>query len=164
MVPKDLVAIFNDHELELIISGLPEVDVADIKANTDYTGPSHFNFDGMAQWQWNAVGYTAASQVIQWFWSVVEEFDAENLALLLQFVTGIALWHCCPLCTRSVLQEHQKFPWKDLSISKEFQVLRSFKFISPMLQKIDCRVLTPASINWTCLSTSHANSSKIDCF
>lgn len=30
--------IFNDHELELIISGLPEVDVADIKANTDYTG------------------------------------------------------------------------------------------------------------------------------
>ena len=49
LVPKDLVAIFNDHELELIISGLPEVDVADIKANTDYTGLSPLNFDGFPQ-------------------------------------------------------------------------------------------------------------------
>jgi len=34
----DLINIFNDHELELIISGLPEVDISDLKANTEYTG------------------------------------------------------------------------------------------------------------------------------
>lgn len=62
--------IFNDHELELLISGLPEVDIADLKANTEYSG------------------YTAASTVIQWFWEVVEEMGKEELALLLQFVTG----------------------------------------------------------------------------
>lgn len=86
MVPKELVSIFNDHELELIISGLPEVDVTDLKANTEYTGATASVIalgDGVT-----CTGYTAASQVIQWFWSVVEEFDAENLAMMLQFVTG----------------------------------------------------------------------------
>ena len=27
LVPRHHIAIFNDHELELLISGLPEVDV-----------------------------------------------------------------------------------------------------------------------------------------
>ncbi|KAK9821448.1 hypothetical protein WJX81_000342 [Elliptochloris bilobata] len=70
LVPKDLIALFNDHELELLISGLPEIDVDDLRANTEYTG------------------FTAASPVIQWFWQVVREMDKEELALLVQFVTG----------------------------------------------------------------------------
>ena len=64
------MSIFNDHELELLISGLPEIDVDDLRANTEYSG------------------YTAGSPVIQWFWGVVREMDAEQLALLVQFVTG----------------------------------------------------------------------------
>ena len=47
---QDLIALFNDHELELLISGLPEIDVDDLRANTEYTS------------------YTAASPVVQWFW------------------------------------------------------------------------------------------------
>lgn len=70
MVPRELVGIFNDHELELLISGLPEIDTSDLRANTEYAG------------------YTAAHPVIQWFWAVVEEMDKEDLARLLQFVTG----------------------------------------------------------------------------
>jgi hypothetical protein len=31
LVPRDLVAIFTDHELELLICGLPEIDVEDLK-------------------------------------------------------------------------------------------------------------------------------------
>lgn len=42
----------------------------DLKANTEYTG------------------YTAASPVIQWFWEVVKAFSKEDMARLLQFVTG----------------------------------------------------------------------------
>lgn len=71
LIPRDLISIFNDHELELLISGLPDIDVADLRANTEYTG------------------YTAASPVIQWFWQVVAEMDKQDLALLLQFVTGM---------------------------------------------------------------------------
>ena len=70
LVPRDLVQIFNDHELELLISGLPEIDIDDLRANTEYSG------------------YTAASQVVQWFWEIVREMDKQSLALLLQFITG----------------------------------------------------------------------------
>ncbi|KAL1556169.1 E3 ubiquitin-protein ligase upl1 [Salvia divinorum] len=70
LVPRELISIFNDKELELLISGLPEIDLADLKANTEYTG------------------YTSASNVVQWFWEVVEAFNKEDMARLLQFVTG----------------------------------------------------------------------------
>ncbi|CAI9088204.1 OLC1v1022471C1 [Oldenlandia corymbosa var. corymbosa] len=70
LVPRELISIFNDKELELLISGLPEIDLDDLKANTEYTG------------------YTAASAVVQWFWDVVKSFNKEDMARLLQFVTG----------------------------------------------------------------------------
>ncbi|GMH25044.1 hypothetical protein Nepgr_026887 [Nepenthes gracilis] len=70
LVPRELISIFNDKELELLISGLPEIDLEDLKANTEHTG------------------YTAASNVVQWFWEVVRAFSKEDMARLLQFVTG----------------------------------------------------------------------------
>nr|XP_011461878.1 PREDICTED: E3 ubiquitin-protein ligase UPL1 isoform X1 [Fragaria vesca subsp. vesca] len=70
LVPRELIWIFNDKELELLISGLPEIDLDDLKANTEYTG------------------YTVASSVVQWFWEVVKSFNKEDMARLLQFVTG----------------------------------------------------------------------------
>ena len=36
IIPKDLIAIFNEQELELLISGLPTIDIDDLKANTEY--------------------------------------------------------------------------------------------------------------------------------
>ena len=47
---QDLISIFSDGELELLISGLPEIDAEDLRAHTDYTG------------------YTPASPVIRHFW------------------------------------------------------------------------------------------------
>ncbi|KAE9610601.1 putative aminoacyltransferase, E1 ubiquitin-activating enzyme [Lupinus albus] len=70
LVPGELISIFNDKELELLISGLPEIDFDDLKANTEYTG------------------YTVASTVVQWFWEVVKSFNKEDMARFLQFVTG----------------------------------------------------------------------------
>ncbi|KAF6153803.1 hypothetical protein GIB67_001036 [Kingdonia uniflora] len=70
LVPRELISIFNDKELELLISGLPEIDLDDLRANTEYTG------------------YTAAFNVVQWFWDVVKAFSKEDKARLLQFVTG----------------------------------------------------------------------------
>ena len=70
MIPRHLIAMFNDHELELLISGLPEIDIDDLRANTEYTG------------------YTPSSPVIQWFWEVLRAFGKQDLALFLQFCTG----------------------------------------------------------------------------
>jgi len=70
IVERRLISIFNEHELELLISGMPEVDVSDFRANTEY------------------VGYTAAGPVIQWFWQVVEGMNREERSMLVQFITG----------------------------------------------------------------------------
>ncbi|XP_074367519.1 E3 ubiquitin-protein ligase UPL1-like isoform X2 [Apium graveolens] len=70
LIPRELISIFNDKELELLISGLPEIELDDLKTNTEYTG------------------YTVASNVVQWFWEVVKTFNKEDTARFLQFVTG----------------------------------------------------------------------------
>ncbi|KAH8730382.1 hypothetical protein GQ44DRAFT_823136 [Phaeosphaeriaceae sp. PMI808] len=70
IVPAELVNIFSEQELELLISGLPDINVDDWKNNTEYHN------------------YTAASPQIQWFWRAVRTFEKEEQAKLLQFVTG----------------------------------------------------------------------------
>ena len=70
IIPPDLISIFNEQELELLISGLPEIDVDDWRRNTEYHN------------------YSASSPQIQWFWRAVRSFDKEDRAKLLQFVTG----------------------------------------------------------------------------
>ncbi|KAJ2627859.1 E3 ubiquitin-protein ligase tom1, partial [Coemansia sp. RSA 1290] len=71
VIPKELVQIFNEQELELLISGMPDIDVDDWRNNTEYHG-----------------GYNSSSAQIQWFWRAVRSFDQEERAKLLQFVTG----------------------------------------------------------------------------
>ncbi|QDS73824.1 hypothetical protein FKW77_006292 [Venturia effusa] len=70
IVQADLISIFNEQELELLISGLPDIDVDDWKNNTEYHN------------------YQASSPQIQWFWRAVRSFEKEERAKLLQFVTG----------------------------------------------------------------------------
>jgi E3 ubiquitin-protein ligase HUWE1 len=70
IVPSELVSIFNEQELELLISGLPDIDVDDWKNTTEYHN------------------YQSTSPQIQWFWRAVKSFDEEERAKLLQFVTG----------------------------------------------------------------------------
>ena len=36
IIPKELISIFNEQELELLICGLPTIDIDDLKANTEY--------------------------------------------------------------------------------------------------------------------------------
>lgn len=70
LIKPELVSMFTPSELELLISGLPDIDTDDLRQNTEYRG------------------YTVDSPVIQWFWQIISEFDQEQKALLLQFVTG----------------------------------------------------------------------------
>uniref|UniRef100_A0A8C3H7B4 E3 ubiquitin-protein ligase HACE1 n=1 Tax=Chrysemys picta bellii TaxID=8478 RepID=A0A8C3H7B4_CHRPI len=70
-IPPSLIQLFDEYELELLLSGMPEIDVSDWIKNTEYTS-----------------GYEREDPVIQWFWDVVEELTQEERVLLLQFVTG----------------------------------------------------------------------------
>lgn len=97
LIHRDLISIFNDKELELLISGLPDVDLDDMRANTEYSG------------------YSAGSPVIQWFWEVVQNFSKEDKARLLQFVTGTSK---VPLEGFSALQ--------GISGSQKFQIHKAY--------------------------------------
>uniref|UniRef100_A0A671UPE1 HECT-type E3 ubiquitin transferase n=1 Tax=Sparus aurata TaxID=8175 RepID=A0A671UPE1_SPAAU len=70
-IPASLIQLFDEYELELLLSGMPEIDVQDWCRNTEYTS-----------------GYDRQEPVIQWFWEVVKSLTQEERVLLLQFVTG----------------------------------------------------------------------------
>jgi len=70
LVSKDMISIFTPGELELLISGLPDIDVLDLKSNTDY------------------VGWKATDKQIEWFWNVLVSLSRNEKAAFLQFVTG----------------------------------------------------------------------------
>ncbi|OQR85118.1 HECT E3 ubiquitin ligase [Achlya hypogyna] len=71
VVPAELLSVFDHQELELLMCGIPDINVADWKAHTTYIGDCD-------------------AQVIDWFWEIVEDFSTEQRARLLQFTTGSA--------------------------------------------------------------------------
>lgn len=70
LIPQDLINVFDERELELLIGGIAEIDVDDWKKHTDYRG------------------YTESDEVIQNFWQTVRGWDGEQKSRLLQFTTG----------------------------------------------------------------------------
>jgi hypothetical protein len=79
VVAHEWIAPFSERELQTLISGQGgKLDVADLKVNCTYGG-----------------GYFSTSQVIVWFWEIVErEMTDKDRALLLRFATA---------CTRAPL-------------------------------------------------------------
>jgi hypothetical protein len=75
VVPEPALTVFDFQELELMLCGLPEIDMDDWESNTIYSG------------LYEAKG--KHDQVVTWFWEIVrEDFNQEMKARLLQFVTG----------------------------------------------------------------------------
>lgn len=70
VVPADLLALFDPEELDYLISGSDEIDVADWIRNTKYSEELY--------------GHNA----LRWFWELVEEMPTEYRRRLLQFATG----------------------------------------------------------------------------
>jgi E3 ubiquitin-protein ligase NEDD4 len=87
LIPTDLVNVFDERELELLIGGIADIDVDDWKKHTDYRG------------------YTENDEVVVHFWKVrhfrankivriankkqcIRSWDAEQKSRLLQFATG----------------------------------------------------------------------------
>lgn len=63
LIPPDLVNVFDERELELLIGGIADIDVEDWKKHTDYRG------------------YTEQDQVIRNFWTASYRFlSSKNAA------------------------------------------------------------------------------------
>jgi E3 ubiquitin-protein ligase NEDD4 len=75
VIPEPALTVFDFQELELLLCGLPTIDMDDWQANTIYSGL----YENKGK----------RDEVVTWFWEVVrDDFDQEMKARLLQFVTG----------------------------------------------------------------------------
>jgi hypothetical protein len=54
VIPMDLLKVFEPYELEMMIYGVPYIDVKDWKSNTEYKGE-----------------YNQNHKIIKWFWEVM---------------------------------------------------------------------------------------------
>lgn len=70
LIKPELISIFTAKELELLISGLPDIDIGDLQANTDYQN------------------YKPSDPQIIWFWNIMFSLTKSEKAAFLQFVTG----------------------------------------------------------------------------
>lgn len=64
LIPADLVNVFDERELELLIGGIADIDVDDWKKHTDYRG------------------YTESDEVIVFFWKVSDSLKVIRIAKL----------------------------------------------------------------------------------
>jgi hypothetical protein len=134
LIPADLVNVFDERELELLIGGIADIDVDDWKKHTDYRG------------------YTESDVVVQNFWKV-----RPILTFLPPVTTRLTYVHSAsadgtpsrnhascnsqpvPPASPSTASRTSKVPM-DLAASRS----RSLE------KRPSCRSLILASIDWTC--------------
>jgi hypothetical protein len=74
LIPPDLVNVFDERELELLIGGIADIDVEDWKKHTDYRG------------------YTEQDEVIKNFWTVcLPRFVMQFALLTIRSVSGAGM-------------------------------------------------------------------------
>ena len=73
MVPDSLLALFDEHELELLLCGIREYSLPDLKKNHIVVGGI---FSG------------PTTKILNWFWLALASFTTEQMARLVQFTTG----------------------------------------------------------------------------
>ncbi|XP_063222883.1 apoptosis-resistant E3 ubiquitin protein ligase 1 isoform X3 [Bacillus rossius redtenbacheri] len=71
LIPDNLLSIFDENELELLLCGTGEYSIADFRAHHVVNG-----------------GSPEFRRVLDWFWTAVSNFTQEEMARLLQFTTG----------------------------------------------------------------------------
>ncbi|KAL8256250.1 hypothetical protein R6Q59_031317 [Mikania micrantha] len=72
LIQKDWIDMFNEHELQLLISGSVDgFNADDLRSNTNYAG-----------------GYHREHYVIDMFWEILKNFSLEHQHKFLKFVTG----------------------------------------------------------------------------
>ncbi|KAF8334171.1 uncharacterized protein EI90DRAFT_3121511 [Cantharellus anzutake] len=72
IIPQELISVFNERELELLIGGISEIDVDNWEEHTLYRG------------------YERNDEVIRWFWQIIRSWPTERRSRLLQFATGMS--------------------------------------------------------------------------
>jgi len=109
VVPKDFFQIFDIQEVEMLLYGLPFIDVNDWEGTTTYKGSYYKNH-----------------QIVKWFWEVMKELNQEQLSKFFYFCTGSTR---PPVEGFSALQsnrgETQKFTIESIKYDKDNASLKA---------------------------------------
>jgi len=70
IIPVDFLSLFTVSELQLLISGIPTIDVAEMKKYAKY------------------IKYEESSPQIIWLWEIFSEFSQKELAAFVFFTSG----------------------------------------------------------------------------
>jgi E3 ubiquitin-protein ligase NEDD4 len=88
VIPKSLISVFDERELELLIGGMTDIDMC-VPPSTLSPPPTNILFlrDDWSKFT-DYRGYDKEDQVISWFWQILRSWPPEQKARLLQFTTG----------------------------------------------------------------------------
>jgi len=127
LIPPDLVNVFDERELELLIGGIADIDVEDWKKHTDYRG------------------YTENDEVIVNFWKVIEASSSflNNCLRYRHSVCEVGMQNRNPDCC-SLLLVHLVFLLMDSKICKE---------VMGLVDSLSKRLVN----SYICLSHIHGN-------
>lgn len=70
ILPRSCLSHFSTGELEIIVAGTPQIDFEEMKKHVQLSG------------------YNNSNVMIKWLWEVLGEFNQEELAAFLYFVSG----------------------------------------------------------------------------
>jgi hypothetical protein len=70
-LPDTILKNFQIEEIPILFNGNSEIDIEDLRKNTDYD-------EGLSEW----------SEIVIWFWEIIEKWDNDKKASFMQFVTG----------------------------------------------------------------------------
>ena len=88
LIPQELINVFDERELELLIGGMSEIDVYVRSCSL----PVIYNLMLSCRDDWTKFtdyrGYEVNDEVIQWFWKCIRSWPPERKSRLLQFATG----------------------------------------------------------------------------
>jgi hypothetical protein len=105
LIPADLVNVFDERELELLIGGIADIDVDDWKKHTDYRG------------------YTESDVVVQNFWKVRPylQFPSRQLPVLTYFTVHSRLGRRTEIPPPTIRNRHLAYPSQRLQRSSRIR-------------------------------------------
>jgi E3 ubiquitin-protein ligase HUWE1 len=109
IIPKEALSVFEVNEIEMVLNGLPFIDIDDWERNTEYKG-----------------SYYKSHQVIRWFWETLRSLEQKDLSKFLQYCTGSSR---TPVEGFRVLQsnrgDYAKFCIESMKYSKDNCIMKA---------------------------------------
>ena len=127
LISFNLLSTFSESEFQYLCWGRDEIDIQDWKSNTIYSGD-----------------YNTSHNVIEWFWSMMDDLDQKSLRIIFQFVTGMSR---LPAGGFSALNKNRG--------EVQYFNIRSIPYYTSNFRKKNTKNIDPYPKSYTCFNRLH---------